>query len=235
MQIQRGDVESHLQTDMRLHLDLACVKLNKTEDQLRNTQKKFEETTRKLEERFEKTTRNLDEKFEETTAKLKEKVIALENTLMQYSEEHTWKISDFSEILRQAKSGERTIIDSTPFYTGEYGYKFKIRLYPNGIGMGKNTHLSVFFILMKGDYDDILPWPFQKKVTFILFDQQEVVSATEEPTKSPKDITWQKPLTRNNIGKGVTKFVLQEKLKEGRFIVDDTIFIQVKIVAPRKM
>ena len=73
MQIQRGDVESHLQTDMRLHLDLACVKLNKTEDQLRNTQEKFEETTRKLEERL----RNLHEKFEETTAK----VIALENKL----------------------------------------------------------------------------------------------------------------------------------------------------------
>ena len=34
LQIQR-DVESHLQTDMRLHLDLACVKLNKTEDKLR--------------------------------------------------------------------------------------------------------------------------------------------------------------------------------------------------------
>jgi len=68
-----------------------------------------------------------------------------------------------------------------------------------------------------------------------LFDQQEVVSATEEPTESPKDITWQKPLARDNIGKGVTKFVLQEKLKEGHFIVDDTIFIQVKIVAPRKM
>ena len=40
-QIQRREVESHLQAAMRLHLDLACVKLG-------DTQKKLEETTRKL-------------------------------------------------------------------------------------------------------------------------------------------------------------------------------------------
>ena len=62
LQIKRGDVEHHLQTDMRLHLDLSCVKLNKTEDQLRNTQEKLE-------------------KFEKITRKLEEKVIGLENRL----------------------------------------------------------------------------------------------------------------------------------------------------------
>ena len=36
LQIKRGEVEHHLQTDMRLHLDLTSVKLNKTEEQLRN-------------------------------------------------------------------------------------------------------------------------------------------------------------------------------------------------------
>ena len=41
LQIQRREVESHLQAAMRLHLDLACVKLS-------DTQKKLEETTRKL-------------------------------------------------------------------------------------------------------------------------------------------------------------------------------------------
>ena len=40
-QIQRREIESQLQAAMRLHLDLACVKLS-------DTQKKLEETTRKL-------------------------------------------------------------------------------------------------------------------------------------------------------------------------------------------
>ena len=43
VQIQRKDVESHLQSTVKMHLDLACVKIN-------NTQEEFKETTRKLEE-----------------------------------------------------------------------------------------------------------------------------------------------------------------------------------------
>lgn len=35
-----------------------------------------------------------------------------------------------------------------------------------GDGNGKNTHVSLFFVVMKGDFDALLPWPFQQKVTF---------------------------------------------------------------------
>ena len=62
---------------------------------------------------------------------------------MHCSEEHTWKISGFSEKLRQAKSEGKTSIESAQFHTGEYGYKCKIRLYPNGVGTGK-TLTSLF-------------------------------------------------------------------------------------------
>ena len=83
---------------MKLHLDLACVKPSAVSD----TQKKFEETTKKLEK----------------------KVNALEKHI-HYSEENcelfTWRIDGFSEVLRKAKSGEETSIDSSPFY--RCGYK----------------------------------------------------------------------------------------------------------------
>ena len=35
-----------------------------------------------------------------------------------------------------------------------------LRLYPLGDGMGKNTHLSLFFVVMKSKYDSLLQWPF---------------------------------------------------------------------------
>ena len=35
---------------------------------------------------------------------------------------------------------------SQPFYTGRYGYKMCGRVYLNGDGMGKGTHLSLFFL-----------------------------------------------------------------------------------------
>ncbi len=45
------------------------------------------------------------------------------------------------------------------------------RLYLNGDGMGKGTHLSLFFVVMKGNYDALLTWPFRQKVTLMLMDQ----------------------------------------------------------------
>lgn len=59
LQIHRREVESHLQTALRLHLDLACVKLSDTQDQLNdmqvqlgNLRKEFKETTRELERKI---------------------------------------------------------------------------------------------------------------------------------------------------------------------------------------
>ena len=44
------------------------------------------------------------------------------------------------------------------------GYKMCIRAYLNGDGIGYKTHLSVFFVLMKGEFDPLLKWPFDYKV-----------------------------------------------------------------------
>uniref|UniRef100_H2YBM5 MATH domain-containing protein n=1 Tax=Ciona savignyi TaxID=51511 RepID=H2YBM5_CIOSA len=33
---------------------------------------------------------------------------------------------------------------------------------------GKGTHMSLFFVVMKGEYDALLPWPFRQKVTLML-------------------------------------------------------------------
>ena len=53
---------------------------------------------------------------------------------------------------------------SQPFYTDRYGCKMCGRVYLNGDGMGKGTHLSLFFVLMRGEYDALLEWPFRQKV-----------------------------------------------------------------------
>ena len=215
LQVQRREVESHLQSAMRLHLDLACLKL-------KNTQ----EATRKLEEKFN----NSQREFNETTRKLEEKVKVLENRLIQCPEEHTWKISGFSEVLRQAQTGRKTKIDSDPFY--KYGYKCSLILYPNGDGSGKNTHFSLYFVIMKGEHDAALPWPFHKKVTISLIDQQENLNDRKNVVKSlridPEQKNFARPVTDKNTPRGFSEFVPHDKLMERRYIVDDTMFIQVK-------
>ena len=173
------------------------------------------------------------EELEET----KKKVNALENRLMQFPGIYTWKISGFSEALVQSKSGKLAIIRSDPFY--DHGYKFRLSLYPNGRSSGENSHLSITFILMKGEYDALLSWPFRKKVTYTLIDQQEdpndrsnvIYSFTADPIKY-KD-SFSKPVTDENAkGFGLFTFMPQCDVKKRRYIVDDTMFIQVQIDPP---
>ena len=206
LQIQRREVESHLQADMRLHLDLACVKLG-------DTQKKLEETTRKLQ-------------------KLEKSVSALEKDIHRSDEKFdsfTWRIDGFSEVLRKAKSGEETLRESSPFY--RYGYKCKLRILPNGFDPGNNTHLSLYLVIMKGEYDATLTWPFHKKATFTLIDQQENEHDREnivKPIASDLKLkNFARPVEEQNSGLGFHKFVSHEKLQKRRYLVDDTIFVQV--------
>ena len=180
---------------------------------------------------------NVQKKFEEATRKLEEKINVLEMKIPSSERNDgpfTWKIGSFSELLRKAKSGEQTDLYSSPFY--RYGYKCKLNLCPNGYGNGKDTHLSIFIIIMKGEYDATLTWPFNKKVTFTVIDQQEDANARENIAEcfyaQPSSKSFARPVEDENAGKGYPTFASQEKLQERRYIVDDTIFIQVQIASP---
>ena len=65
-------------------------------------------------------------------------------------------ISDFSE-----KKEANEEWNSSPFYTHNRGYKFRLEVYPNGNSRGNGTHLSVYAQLMRGEYDNELEWPFE--------------------------------------------------------------------------
>ena len=62
---------------------------------------------------------------------------------------------------------------SPPYYTHIGGYKFCLKVYPNGLGRGKGTHLSVYAYLMRGEHDDELEWPIEKSVTVELLNQRD--------------------------------------------------------------
>ena len=62
---------------------------------------------------------------------------------------------------------------SKPFYTGLDGYKLQIRVDANGGAGGKGTHVSVYVYLLKGEYDDILTWPFKCDITIRLLNWRE--------------------------------------------------------------
>ena len=75
-------------------------------------------------------------------------------------------ITNFTE----RKSSNR-VWYSPPFYTHPQGYKMCLRVYANGDGKG--THVSVYTHLMRGEFDDLLKWPFQGRVVLQLCNQLE--------------------------------------------------------------
>ena len=76
-----------------------------------------------------------------------------------------WKITDFTRRRNDAVTGKQTSFYSPCFYTSRHGYKMCARIYLNGDGMGKGTHVSLFFVVMCGNYDALMSWPFRQKVS----------------------------------------------------------------------
>ena len=67
-----------------------------------------------------------------------------------------WKIEGYQTKRQDAINGVKTALYSPPFYSAQYGYKMCAKIYMNGDGLGKGSHLSLFFVVMKGELHDLL-------------------------------------------------------------------------------
>ena len=140
-----------------------------------------------------------------------------------------WKIPHFSQRKADAENGKYPSIFSLPFYSGRYGYKMCLRLYIMGDGIGKGTHLSLFFVVMRGEFDNILQWPFTHKVTFKLINQVGGRDIVDTFQPDPMSSSFRKPKSDMNIASGCPQFVSHTELEQRGFLVDDTIFIKSMI------
>uniref|UniRef100_A0A9J8A621 TNF receptor-associated factor n=1 Tax=Cyprinus carpio carpio TaxID=630221 RepID=A0A9J8A621_CYPCA len=138
-----------------------------------------------------------------------------------------WKISDFSKKRQDAVAGRAPAMFSPAFYTNKYGYKMCLRIYLNGDGTGRGTHLSLFFVVMRGHSDALLKWPFNQKVTLMLLDQnnrEHIIDAFRPDISSS---SFQRPVSDMNIASGCPLFCPLSKLDtKNSYIRDDTIFIK---------
>ncbi|XP_066930132.1 TNF receptor-associated factor 3-like [Clytia hemisphaerica] len=141
-----------------------------------------------------------------------------------------WKIDDFRQRRQQTLVGDISALHSAPCYTSEYGYKFCLRAYLNGDGVGEGTHLSLFLVLMKSDYDNILEWPFQKKIKFTLINQQNrSKDHIEEINPKKGSESFQKPKKEMNIASGCPMFIELNRLDIDGFLKDDCLFFEVDV------
>ena len=190
---------------------------------------------RRLVETDQETVRGLERRFEaiEHTLALRNVTLAdLEEYIRQqefssYDGQLLWKITEFARRRNEAVSGQQVSFYSPCFYTSRYGYKMCARIYLNGDGMGRGTHISVFFVVMRGQYDAILRWPFRQKVTFMLLDQDNVEHVIDAFRPDPNSSSFQRPRRETNIASGCPMFCSLTELNNHAYVRDDTMFLKI--------
>uniref|UniRef100_A0A8C5NK78 TNF receptor-associated factor 1 n=1 Tax=Junco hyemalis TaxID=40217 RepID=A0A8C5NK78_JUNHY len=139
-----------------------------------------------------------------------------------------WKITEVGRKLQDSVTGRTVSLYSPAFYTAKYGYKVCLRVYLNGDGTGKGTHMSLFFVVMKGDYDALLPWPFRHKVTFMLLDQNNREHIIDAFRPDLTSASFQRPVNEMNVASGCPLFLPLAKLQSPKhaYVREDTLFLK---------
>ncbi|XP_029141194.1 TNF receptor-associated factor 1-like [Protobothrops mucrosquamatus] len=157
------------------------------------------------------------------------RIQALEQT--SYDGCFLWKIPRVAIRMREAQMGKRPALYSPPFYTTRYGYKLCLKLFLNGDGTGAGTHLSLFLVVMKGEHDFQLKWPFQHKVTFTLLDQVNNRHVSTSFRSLESSSSFQRPINETNVASGIPTFYPLNSLHEPGtgYIHNDMLAIQAVI------
>ena len=144
-----------------------------------------------------------------------------------YDGQLLWRISDYARKRNEAVTGQQVSFYSPCFFTSRYGYKMCARIYLNGDGMGKGTHISIFFVIMRGEYDALLHWPFRQKVTFMLLDQDNVEHVIDAFRPDPNSSSFQRPRRETNIASGCPMFCSLAELNNHAYVRDDAMFLKI--------
>ncbi|XP_015750036.1 PREDICTED: TNF receptor-associated factor 2-like [Acropora digitifera] len=146
-----------------------------------------------------------------------------EQEAVRYDGRLTWKITGYTRKRREAVSGRKVSFCSPCFYSSHDGYKMCARIYLNGDGTGRGTHISLFLVVLPGNFDAILRWPFRPWVTFTLMDQdhaEDVIGYFQSPFEDPRRAT-------NIANIGCPTFFSIEELNNHAYVRDGTMFIKI--------
>ena len=99
-------------------------------------------------------------------------------------------------------------------------------IYLNGDGVGRGQYMSLSFAMMKGDYDHILSWPFQKRITMSLMHQG---GGQDHSYAFYTDA--QRPLQEMDVISGCKMFAGHSDIENHplTYLVENTIFLKIVV------
>ena len=127
---------------------------------------------------------------------------------------------------------------SSPFFTHVGGYCVCLQIHGNGNGSGKDTHLSVYLRLMKGESDDCLKWPLSLSIKISILNQasdsshvSHLVTFHNATEKTNGRVTQG---TRAENCRGTSKMVPLSSLVEDpaqavQFLKNDSLYFRVSL------
>ena len=146
---------------------------------------------------------------------------------------YIWKIDSYTKRFREAVTGKIPELYSPPLFTATFGYKVCCKLHLNGDPAGKDggykSHVSFYLIVMKGEYDALLGWPFKRSVTITLLDHDKKGNVEKVIRPDSKHLAFKRPTDEMNPVIGFSKFVSHEELSRRGYIRDDALFFKVII------
>ena len=98
---------------------------------------------------------------------------------------------------------------------------------------GWGSHVAVFVHLMKGEYDDLLDWPFPGIITLSVLDQSSDRNHISQLVQAkPNLLAFQKPDdTIRRTGCGFVKFAPIEVFFRPQYVKNDKLFLKIEFSA----
>ena len=147
----------------------------------------------------------------------------------QHDKLMSWKNDSWTFRLSEYQRKREDTFRFPPFYTHPSGYHMALEVDANGCGAGKGTHVSVFVVILKGEYDSGLKWPLLGKLTITLLNQLE--DNNHLKTIMPLDT---KDNTRVGSIWGYSKLIPHSALghnpsKNTQYLKNDTLYFRMEV------
>ena len=124
---------------------------------------------------------------------------------------------------------------SNPFYTHPGGYKMRLRVDANGSSSGRGTHVSLYAVLMRGEFDQHLKWPLLCAITVQILNQVEDRDHYEQillfritdhsaPARVTEGETSKQAWGRNHF---ISHALLYNRTTPAKYLKDDCIHLRV--------
>ena len=141
---------------------------------------------------------------------------------------------DFTMPDFERNKNDKATFFSPPFYSHCCGYRMCLRVDANGWGDGKNSHVSIYLYMMKGEYDECLRWPFRGEVTIQLVNQmkneEHLTKILPIDDRTPDKIAGRVMIEeRCEDGRGFPKFIPHIDLQPN-YLKNDSLKLSVKLV-----